>query len=128
MFPATVPLLKSSRDPSASVGMTGWEEPAKVPDRVPEELGAGRGRYMGGKKWLSGGFGAEDAMEARAGELHADEALALCGRLDDVDYAPGCGKVGFGAARSVVRKRNADFQVGADGNVKPRNERGAAAA
>ena len=24
MFPATVPLLKSSHDPSASVGMTGW--------------------------------------------------------------------------------------------------------
>lgn len=80
------------------------------------------------QKYLSSVFRAEDALEARAGELHADEALALCGRLDDVDDAARGGKVGFGAARSVMRKRNADFEIRADSNVKARNERGAAAA
>ena len=79
-------------------------------------------------KLLRGVFGAEDALEARAGELHADETLALCGRFDDVDHAAGRGEVRFGSARGVVRKRDADFEVGADGDVETRDEGGAAAA
>jgi hypothetical protein len=80
------------------------------------------------QKYLRGVFWAEDTVEARAGELYADEALALCGSVDNVDDTTGGGEVGFGAARSVVRIRNADFQIGADSDVKPRDERGAAAA
>jgi len=80
------------------------------------------------RRELRGAFGAEDALEAGAGELHTDEALALCGSLDDVYDAPGCSEVSFRAARSVVGKRNADFEIRADGNIKARDESGAAAA
>jgi len=77
----------------------------------------------------SGGvFGAEDALEAGAGELDADQSLALCRGFDYMDHAPRCGEVGFGAARGVVRKRNPDFELGADGDVETRDEGGAAAA
>jgi hypothetical protein len=80
------------------------------------------------QKYLSSVFRAEDALEARAGKLNANQALALCGSLNDVDDAPRCSKVGFRAARGVVGKRNADFEIGADGDVETRDERGAASA
>jgi len=79
-------------------------------------------------KILRGVFRAEDPLKARAGKLNADEALASRGSVDDVDNAPRCREVGFCAARSVVGKRDADFEIGADGYVKARDERGAAAA
>jgi hypothetical protein len=59
----------------------------------------------------------EEAAEARAGELHADKALALLGAADVDDAALG-GEIGLLAERSVMRKRDGDLQVGADGNVK----------
>ena len=77
---------------------------------------------------LGGGFGTEDSLEAGAGELDADQAFTLRGRIYDVNYAALRGKVGLGAARRVVGKRDADFEIGADGDVETRNERGAAAA
>jgi len=76
----------------------------------------------------SGVFWAEDALEAGAGELNAHEMFPLRGRIDDVDDTAGRGKVGFTAARRVVRERNPDLEVGADGDVETRDEGGAAAA
>src|ERR1700734_2875222 len=73
-------------------------------------------------------FGAEDALETRTDELDADEALAQRGRIHDVDYAPLRREVSFGATRGVTRKRDADFEVGTDGDVETRDERGAATA
>jgi hypothetical protein len=80
------------------------------------------------QKQLGGVFWAEDPLEAGAGELNADEALASRGSVDDVDNAPRCGEVGFCAARSVVGKRDSDFEIGPDGDVEMRDERSAAAA
>jgi hypothetical protein len=80
------------------------------------------------QKYLSSVFRAEDALEARAGKLNANQALALRGCVDDVNHAAGRGEVGFRAARGVVGKRNADFEIGADGDVETRDERGAASA
>jgi hypothetical protein len=77
---------------------------------------------------LGGVFGTEDALKTRAGKLNAYEALALCGSFDNVDYAALRREVSFGATRSVARKRDADFEIGADGNVETRDERSAAAA
>lgn len=80
-------------------------------------------------KKISGGvFGTEDALEARAGELDADQVFASCRRVDNMDDAAGRGEVGFGAARSVARKWNADFEIGADFDVETRDECGAATA
>ena len=76
----------------------------------------------------SGVFWAENSLEPGAGELNADEMFPLRGSIDDVDDAARSGKVGFAAARCVVRERNPDFEVGADGNVETRDERGTAAA
>ena len=79
-------------------------------------------------KILGGVFWAEDALEARAGELHADEAFALRGRIHNMDNTAGSCEVRFAAARGVVRKRNPDLQIRADGDVEPRQKRGTAAA
>jgi hypothetical protein len=79
-------------------------------------------------KSLGGGFGAEDALEARACELDADHALAVRLGIAHVDYSTVRFKVGFGAARRVMGKRDAYFEVGADGDIETRHERGAAAA
>ena len=76
----------------------------------------------------SGVFWAEDALETGAGELNANETFPLRGRIDDVDYTARGGKVGFTPARSVVRKRDPDFEAGADGNIEARDKCGAAAA
>ena len=67
-------------------------------------------------------------MEAGADELNADQSLALRGRIHDMDYSALGGEVRFRAARGVVGKRDTDFEVGADGDVKTRDEGGAAAA
>ena len=45
------------------------------------------------RKRLSGGFGAENAMEAGAGELHADELFAFGLGLSDVHNATAGGEV-----------------------------------
>jgi len=83
------------------------------------------------RKRLGGGFGAEDALETGAGELDADELFALGLGIGDVDDAAmgsevsvsATGKRGAaGAARGVLRKRNADFEVGANGDVEMRHE------
>jgi hypothetical protein len=80
------------------------------------------------RKRLRGGFGAEDALEAGARELDADELFALRLGIADVDDATVSFEVSFAAARGVVGKGDADFEVGADGNVETRDEGGAAAA
>ena len=75
-----------------------------------------------------GGFGAEDALEARAGELDADESFAArLGRGNVNDAAVG-GKVGFMTPGGVVRKRDTDLEVEANGDVEARDESGATAA
>ena len=74
------------------------------------------------------GFRAKNALKARASELHADQFLAVPLRIADVNDAALRGEVGFPAPRSIVRKGYTDFEVGADGHVKPRDEGGAAAA
>jgi hypothetical protein len=84
----------------------------------------------------SGGLGAEEALEAGASELHTDEVLAVPLGIGDVDDAALRQKVGFvfsrggavDAARGVVRKRDADFEVGAEGDVMTSDEGGTAAA
>lgn len=77
---------------------------------------------------LSGGFGAEYAAEARAGELDADDALILGATLGDVDDAAAGGKIGFGAARDGLGKGDTDFEIAADRQVERSDERGAVAA
>jgi len=77
---------------------------------------------------LGGGFGAKQALEARASEMDTNELFAVRLRLSDVHDAAARGEIGFHAARDVVRKWNADFEVGADGDVEARQKSGAAAA
>src|SRR2546427_11076402 len=77
---------------------------------------------------LGGGFGADDALEARANEMDANELFAVRRRISDVDDAAVRGEIGFRAPRDVVGKWNPDFEVGADGNVEARQKSGAAAA
>jgi hypothetical protein len=82
----------------------------------------------GGESALGGGFGAEDALEARAGELHADQTLAVGLLIGDMHDAALGLEVGFAAARSIARKRNANLQIGAEGDIEARQERRSAAA
>src|SRR2546428_13071240 len=84
-----------------------------------------------------GGFGAKDALEAGSGELDADELFSPGLGLADVDDATMGGKVRVGAAgergagsatRAILCQGNADFEVGADGDVETRDEGGVVAA
>jgi hypothetical protein len=97
---------------------------------------------------LGGGFGAEDALETRAGELDADELFSSGFGIANMDYAAmrgevclvhsgsgkavtvwgGAGAFGLGAARSVLGKGDSNFEVGADGDVETGDEGGAVAA
>jgi|HubBroStandDraft_6_1064221.scaffolds.fasta_scaffold01259_9 hypothetical protein len=52
-------------------------------------------------KLLSGGFGAEDALEPWAGELDAHDAFAIGEGFAHVDNTPLRFKVVFGAARKL---------------------------
>jgi hypothetical protein len=74
------------------------------------------------------GFRTEDALEARPGELHTDQFLAVPLRIADVNDASLRCEVGFPAPRSILGKGDTDFEVGADGHVKTSDEGGAAAA
>jgi len=89
------------------------------------------------RKRSGGGFGAENALKAGAGELDANHAFAVGLRIADVDDAALGGEVRVGAAggrgapgtaRGMVRKGDADFEVGTDGHVEARHEGGAVAA
>jgi hypothetical protein len=77
---------------------------------------------------LSGGFGAEDAMEARAGELHAHQAFTIWWRVGNMHDAALGLEIRFTAARGKARKRNANLQIGAEGNVESRHKRRSATA
>jgi hypothetical protein len=77
---------------------------------------------------LGGGFGAEDALETRAGELDTDELFSNGLRIGNMDDAAMGGEVRVASARSVMRKRDADFEVGADGDVEMRHESSSVAA
>ena len=122
----------------------------------PDKVGVNRYTTNSG-----GGFGTEDALEPRAGELDADEFFAVRRRIGDMHYAALGGEVGFfvsctcktivisgarkaagvscacealcvsgipDSTRGVVRKRDANFEVGADGYVEAGYEGGAVAA
>jgi hypothetical protein len=73
-------------------------------------------------------FGAEDALEAGARKLNAYQVFTSRGKIHDMDHPALRGEVRLDAARGVVGKRDADFEIGADGHVETRDERGAAAA
>jgi hypothetical protein len=77
---------------------------------------------------LHGVFGAEDALEVGARELNAYQTFTSSGRIHDMDHPALRGEVRLGTARSVVGKRDADFEIGANGDVETGDERGAAAA
>src|ERR1700731_4724800 len=77
---------------------------------------------------LSGGFGAEDALEARAGELDTDIAFAGLLGVGYVHYAAVGGEIFLHAAGGVARERDADLEVGADGHVEMGDEGRAVAA
>jgi len=78
---------------------------------------------------LGGGFGLEEAAEARTSELDADQAFAGFGVADVHDAALG-GEVCFFffAAGAELRLRNANFEVGTDGDVEAGEKRRAAPA
>lgn len=84
--------------------------------------------YQVSSQWLSGGFGAEDAPEARPSELDTHQLFTLRGRGANMHNSTVRFKVGFGAPRSVVQKGDANFKVGADGDIKSRDEGSTAAA
>jgi hypothetical protein len=78
---------------------------------------------------LCGGFGDEEAAEAVVDELDADEAFAGFA-VADVDYAALGGKIVIFvfATCAGLRKRDADVEVGTDGNVEAGAESSAATA
>jgi len=90
-------------------------------------MSARRGACLN-KNLLGCGFGAEDALEPRASELDADEFFASGLGIGDVDDAAVSGKISVAAARGVLRKGDADFEIGTDSDVETSDESGAAAA
>ena len=78
---------------------------------------------------LGGGFGLEEAAEARARELDAYQTFAGFG-VADVDDAALGGEVCFFffAAGAEMRLWNANFEIRTDGDVKAGDERRAAPA
>lgn len=78
---------------------------------------------------LSGAFGAEDALEAWPNKPDPYQLFTLRRCVDDVLYDSALRfEIGCPAAGGAVRKGDAYFQVGADGDIEPRNERPTAAA
>jgi hypothetical protein len=77
---------------------------------------------------LGGGFRAEDALEAGAYELDADDFFAAGEGFADVDDAALSLKVGFVAAGGSGLQRDADLQAGADGDVEAGTKGGTATA
>jgi hypothetical protein len=75
-----------------------------------------------------GGLWAEDAREARAGELDTDDAFAIGERLGDVDYAALSLKFAVGATRDMILGWNANLKIRADRDIKASAKRGAASA
>src|ERR1700730_18006564 len=73
-------------------------------------------------------FGAEDALEAGAGELYADQTLDIGLGFRYMDDTAAGGEILFGAARGVTGQRNTDLEVGADSHVELGDEGGAVAA
>jgi hypothetical protein len=115
------------------VAVAGWQ-PAY--QRNPErkitrswrgENGAGAGADSN-RGCLCCGFGAEDALKAGAGELNADYLFAVGQRFADVDNAALGFEVGVIPAGRVAGRGNADFEIGADGDVEAGAERGSATA
>src|SRR5712692_9975621 len=84
----------------------------------------GAERVFGCQQWglnRSGGrFGAKHALETRASEMDTNELFTAALRIGDVNDAAVRGEIGLRAARDVVGKRNADFEVRADGNIEAR--------
>ena len=83
---------------------------------------------MSDERSLHSVFGTEDALEMGARELNAYQTFTSGGRIHYMDHTALRGEVHLGAARGVVGKRDADFQIAADGDVETRDERGPAAA
>src|SRR5689334_4328437 len=80
-----------------------------------------------GNKESRCGFRAKHPLEARPGELHAHKFFSERLRIADMDNATLRVKVRLATPRSIVRKRDANFEVRADGHVKARQKGGAAA-
>src|SRR5260370_23167646 len=74
------------------------------------------------------GFGAEDALEAGAGELDADVALAGLLRIGYVDDATVGDEILLHAAGGGAREGGANLEVGADGHVGEGDAGGSGAA
>src|SRR5262249_15873929 len=73
-------------------------------------------------------FRPKHPLEARLCELHADEFLSKRLRIANMDNPFLCNDVCFALTRSIIRERDADFEVRFDGNVKVRQKGGVAAA
>jgi hypothetical protein len=76
---------------------------------------------------LRGGFGAEDALEARADELNPNQLLAGAGRGRNVYHSTERLEVILGAAHGRAVQRDTNLQVGTDGHSKARAKRSSAA-
>src|SRR5258708_39380275 len=112
-----------------------------------EKIDAYSRPHKRGKK-SGGGFGEEDALATRAGQLDTDKLFSSRRAIADVDNTALSGEVcfvhsgggkavsvcggaetfGLRAARPVLRKRNADLEVRANGHVETRDEGRAVAA
>src|SRR5260370_17677672 len=97
---------------------------------------------------LSGRFRAEDALEAGAGELDTNKFFTSGRGIADVNDTAVRGEIGvtvsggrktvsprgtgepfgLGTARPIVCQGDADFEIGADGDVKTRDKSSAIAA
>jgi hypothetical protein len=73
-------------------------------------------------------FGAEDALEAGPGELHADYFFAFDIGIADVDDTALRREIWLRAARGVGGIRDADVQVRTDGQIKAAEKGGSGAA
>jgi hypothetical protein len=77
---------------------------------------------------LGGGFWAEHALEAGAGEADADYLFAIGFGFADVDNLALGFKIVIGTARDVTLMRNTDFEAAADADVESSAERSASPA
>src|SRR5579859_1991650 len=74
------------------------------------------------------GLGAKHPLKARPSEVHAHNLLPERFGITDMDNAPLRIEIRFATPRSIVRKRDADFEIRPNGHVKTRQKRGSAAA
>src|ERR1035438_6901193 len=64
------------------------------------------------------GFGAEHPWKTRTGETHADHFFAVCLRMTYVHYLALSFEIGTGAGGHVGKVRDANLQIGTDGDIE----------